>query len=392
MFSPVTMLRAETIATRLKGRIVIQVESKGEAYYVHPTSAEAYYMANGDEAYKIMRNLGIGITNKDLDKIKSSKTIAKKYSGIIFLQVESKGEAYYVNYNGDIYYLKNGSEAYNIMRKLGLGISNNDLKKVNIKENKINTLECNGKQWLLCPNGQQFHCPSSGEAVCLPNDQGGNSVDNVAYKKEFVAVGNKYLDKLRSISLGIDKMTERYSSRIEYLQELSSGNDEFLNSYDLNINKLVYSLGSLYKTSIDLEEFKYNSYKKFGSSINELTNETQNNLNKVEQDSSSSNKENWEKSIGSLASLYAGLDYFVDTIDKDLKEFNIRVEESDSMNKKYWDTLKISAQNELKRIEQEKEQREYEVQLNKLYLNLQTFKPISCYSTNYGNLTTTHCY
>lgn len=343
MLSPVTMLRAETMANRLKGRIIIQTESKGEAYYVHPTSTDAYYMANGDEAYKVMRNLGIGITNKDLDRIKSSKTIAKKYSGRIFLQIEAKGEAYYVNYNGDIYYLKNGSEAYNIMRKLGLGISNNDLKKVNIKENKINTLECNGKQWLLCPSGQQFHCPSSGEAVCLSNDQSGNSVDNVAYKKEFIAVGNKYLDKLRSISLGIDKMTERYSSRIEYLQELSSGNDKFLNSYDLNINKLVYSLGSLYKNSIDLEEFKYNSYKKFGSSINELTNETQNNLNKVEQDSSSSNKENWEKSIGSLASLYAGLDYFVDTIDKDLKEFNIRVEESDSMNKKYWDTLKISA-------------------------------------------------
>jgi hypothetical protein len=131
---PISQVKAETIANRLKGKILLQVESHGEAYYIHPTSSTAYYMANGDEAYNIMRDLGIGITNKNLEKITTDKTFAKKYSGKIFLQVESHGEAYYIDFNGEPHYLKNGADAYNIMRGLGLGITNKDLEKIEISK------------------------------------------------------------------------------------------------------------------------------------------------------------------------------------------------------------------------------------------------------------------
>lgn len=131
---PLSQIKAETIANRLKGQILLQVESHGEAYYIHPTSSTAYYMANGDEAYNIMRDLGIGITNKDLEKITTNKTFAKKYSGKIFLQVEFHGEAYYIDFNGEPHYLKNGADAYKIMRGLGLGITNKDLEKIEISK------------------------------------------------------------------------------------------------------------------------------------------------------------------------------------------------------------------------------------------------------------------
>jgi len=77
-----------------------------------------------------MRNFGIGITNKDLEKIKNDKIFAKKNSGKIFLQVEAHGEAYYIDFNGNAHYLKDGSVAYTVMRELGLGITNNDLSKI----------------------------------------------------------------------------------------------------------------------------------------------------------------------------------------------------------------------------------------------------------------------
>ena len=102
---PISRIKAETIANRLKGKILLQVESHGEAYYVHPTSSKAYYMANGEEAYNIMRDLGVGITNKDLEKINTDKAFAKKQSGKIFLQVQAKGEAFYINSDGTPYYL-----------------------------------------------------------------------------------------------------------------------------------------------------------------------------------------------------------------------------------------------------------------------------------------------
>ena len=121
------------LTNKLKGKILLQVESKGEAWYVNPKDEKRYYMADGNEAYNIMRTLGVGITNKDLEKIKNNKSEAKKQSGKIFLQVESNGQAYYINSNGNAHYLKDGNEAYKIMRELGLGIKNNDLYKIESK-------------------------------------------------------------------------------------------------------------------------------------------------------------------------------------------------------------------------------------------------------------------
>ena len=118
------------LSNRLKGKILLQVENHGEAYYVNPKDSQMYYMADGNEAYRIMHYLGVGITNSDLDKIKNDKNFAKKHSGKIFLQVEAHGEAYYIDFDGNAHYLKDGSAAYNIMRDLGLGITNNDLDKI----------------------------------------------------------------------------------------------------------------------------------------------------------------------------------------------------------------------------------------------------------------------
>lgn len=122
----------KNLSNKLRGKILLQVESHGEAWYVNPKNSKKYYMANGDEAYNIMRNLGVGIKNSDLEKIQSNKSVAKKHNGKIFLQVESHGEAYYVNSDGVLYYLKDGDAAYEIMRSLGLGITNSDLRKIEV--------------------------------------------------------------------------------------------------------------------------------------------------------------------------------------------------------------------------------------------------------------------
>lgn len=131
-FVPVNSARAEELSSKLKGRILLQIESKGEAWYVNPKDSKRYYMANGPEAYKIMRDLGVGVTNKNLEKIKSDKIFAKKQQGKIFLQIESHGEAYYIDTKGEAHYLKDGEAAYGIMRELGLGIKTADLIKISL--------------------------------------------------------------------------------------------------------------------------------------------------------------------------------------------------------------------------------------------------------------------
>ncbi len=124
----------EKLTNKLKGKILLQVENSGQAWYVNPKDGRRTYMANGDRAYNAMRNLGVGITDKDLDKLKNNSDLAKKQAGKIFLKIQDKGQAYYVNFDGKLYYLKDGDEAYKVMRTLGLGIKNGDLNRILISE------------------------------------------------------------------------------------------------------------------------------------------------------------------------------------------------------------------------------------------------------------------
>jgi len=70
---PSLVFAASTIDTklvnRLKGRILLQTQSHGEAWYLSPVDGKRYYMKDGATAYEMMRKFGTGIANKDLDKI-----------------------------------------------------------------------------------------------------------------------------------------------------------------------------------------------------------------------------------------------------------------------------------------------------------------------------------
>lgn len=125
----------------LKGKILLQVESHGEAWYVNPGNEEKYYLADGNAAFQIMKNLGYGVSNNDLAKIKSDANFRKKFIGKILLQVESHGEAYYISSDGRYNYLQDGAAAFSLMRKLGLGVSNKDLEKIKTSSANSNKKE-----------------------------------------------------------------------------------------------------------------------------------------------------------------------------------------------------------------------------------------------------------
>lgn len=144
---PFAGVKAQTelrLADRLSGRILIQVESYGRAWYVYPKDLARYYLQNGTEAYNLMRSLGLGISNKDLVQIPTEKgqfynsKLLERVKGYILLQVEEHGEAWYVNpVNGLRYYLKDGETAYELMREFGLGITNADLRKILMNNQQI---------------------------------------------------------------------------------------------------------------------------------------------------------------------------------------------------------------------------------------------------------------
>ncbi|MFH1112157.1 MAG: right-handed parallel beta-helix repeat-containing protein [Patescibacteria group bacterium] len=187
----ITATNADTLGNRLRGKIILQVQSKGEAWYVDPVSGKRFSLGKPEDAFQVMRSQGIGITNIDLSKIPPyientasgvdtdkdglsdaletalgtkvnqldtdgdgyddktelsngynpngagklliDKNFVSKQRGKIFLQVQSRGEAWYVNpMDGQRYFLGRAEDAFAVMRKLGLGISNADIAKVEI--------------------------------------------------------------------------------------------------------------------------------------------------------------------------------------------------------------------------------------------------------------------
>jgi hypothetical protein len=116
------------LAYSLKGDILLQVESHGEAYYIYPSDNKRYYLGRPADAFSVMRQLGLGATH---DFITSQTIYPDNVLGKILLDVEQNGEAYYI-YPKDkkAYYLGRPADAFRIMRELGLGITNNDLNKI----------------------------------------------------------------------------------------------------------------------------------------------------------------------------------------------------------------------------------------------------------------------
>lgn len=179
-----------SLGEKLSGKILLQTESRGEAWYVSTSNHKRYYLGRPTDAFYIMRHLGDGITNENLEKIpiglnntdnKDSdhdgledkleiaigtdpqnkdtdgdgyndyleiinnfnpkgigllnidKNFSAKVSGRIFIQTEKNGEAWYINpSNQKRYYLGKPTDAFQIMQELSIGITNDNLALIPI--------------------------------------------------------------------------------------------------------------------------------------------------------------------------------------------------------------------------------------------------------------------
>jgi len=142
----------------IKGKIILKVEDNGEAYYVSPNKKEMYSLSRPVIAFRVMREQGIGIINANLEKIpvggkcpnynsncdisnRHDLNFAKNQKGKIFIQVEGNGEAWYVNsMDSKRYFLDRPTDAFNIMKTLGLGISNTNFNS--LTDNNISFNDC----------------------------------------------------------------------------------------------------------------------------------------------------------------------------------------------------------------------------------------------------------
>ncbi|MFH1255246.1 MAG: hypothetical protein V1667_02140 [bacterium] len=127
--APRSVFAEENLSRRLSGYILLQVQSRGEAWYMYPNDQKKYYLSRPSDAFGIMRDLSLGAAHEFI----AGHVVYPDYvSGKILLDVEKNGEAYYIYpKNKKAYYLGRPQDAFNIMRDLGLGITDENLNKIN---------------------------------------------------------------------------------------------------------------------------------------------------------------------------------------------------------------------------------------------------------------------
>lgn len=118
---------AGSVPERIRGRILLQVEAHGEAWYVYPSDGRRYFLGRPADAFDVMRFLGLGARHDFLKQ----DTFPAHLAGMILLDVEARGEAYYIN-PADFkkYYLARPTDALALMRAEGLGITDRDLEAI----------------------------------------------------------------------------------------------------------------------------------------------------------------------------------------------------------------------------------------------------------------------
>lgn len=203
---------AEPLADRFAGKILLEVESYGRAWYIDPATKQRYYLQDGNAAYELMRHLSLGISNADLAKIptkrgaKSSASLVNRLRGKILLQVESHGEAWYVNpTDGLRYYLKDGAAAYELMKKFAIGIKDKDLRTIPMNRtqrvmdttfNDVAYVKYDGTNYSSAYNADEILAPASmtklmTALVLLDQGLNWNQIvtimpEDIAYPKIFV--------------------------------------------------------------------------------------------------------------------------------------------------------------------------------------------------------------
>jgi hypothetical protein len=173
---------------KLKGRIILRVEGNGEAFYVSPSERTVYYLGNSVNALQTLQWLGVGASNSTLRKAKLGiinmygndsdrdgladnyeysigtdrnnfntdrdvysdyaeittgynpvgpgklpidYAFTRKYSGRVLIQVQSLGEAWYINPTDQKrYLLSNEYEMHDVIKKFGIGISNYNFSRL----------------------------------------------------------------------------------------------------------------------------------------------------------------------------------------------------------------------------------------------------------------------
>ncbi len=102
----------------VRGKIILQVQQKGEAFYVFPGDDYRYYLDTPDNAYKIMRLLGTEVRHN----VATAKVLPPGLAGRVIIDVDDHGKAYYIEpAHRTATYLAGPKQVFEVIHRLDTG-------------------------------------------------------------------------------------------------------------------------------------------------------------------------------------------------------------------------------------------------------------------------------
>lgn len=121
------------LAETMKGKILLQVESAGEAWYVDPYSLKRQYLGLPQKIDKSLEKFVIAISSNELQRYLGDESVfPDEFLGKI-VRGDSKEIAYYVSpADKKGYGFSDYKEAMEMIEKVGEGITNENIRKIEV--------------------------------------------------------------------------------------------------------------------------------------------------------------------------------------------------------------------------------------------------------------------
>ncbi|NQT50158.1 hypothetical protein HQ571_05675 [Candidatus Kuenenbacteria bacterium] len=206
VFSSMGVANAGSVAEATKGKILLQVEENGEAWYVYPVDSKRYYLGRPIDAFNVMKTLGLGISEQTYNNWNGFSPA--QYAGRIVLRVEENGEAYYINpSNNQLLSLGKPGDAWLLMKNGGLGITNSDLAQIEVGEGGASLDVDLGE---VCPMDMKRYTNTTDKYTFCYNDKGEvkeNADNSIIFSRLKDGENGKY-DGLALIEQGYAKISD----------------------------------------------------------------------------------------------------------------------------------------------------------------------------------------
>jgi len=124
----------EELFLRLKGKILLQVESAGEAWWLNPDDKKRYFLGRPSDTWRIIQDNGIKIAGDELIQyLYFDKSFPPVTAGRFIINEDDLMEVYYV-IPQTLYGIKLNAalEASQVIKEQGLGISNENIRKISV--------------------------------------------------------------------------------------------------------------------------------------------------------------------------------------------------------------------------------------------------------------------